>query len=175
VDAIIGRVIKRLVGYPDDRHQSLAEQAIASSSVVMTSPGVTSDQAMAIGMSAPLDAGDATKNAHHRGQQVARMEHVLRFLIARQMANPLLQGRVELGVDYDLGTGILGDALQIVNGGNRFNRDRDPATNDLLYRGVLDRRTFLSIKDGVVYFSDGEDWEPVWPPEQVADYRAEQR
>jgi hypothetical protein len=174
VDAFIGHIIKGLVGYTDDVNDSFQEQAVASTDTIAAIPGITDKQALAFRLHGLVNLSDAQKNVLYRGQQVETLEHVLRFLIARENAKPYTKGNIYAGVDYQWATGILAEALQIVNGGNEFNQEGDHTSNDLVYRGTLQQRSSVAIEDRVVYVSGVGGPKPIWPPETVEAYEAEQ-
>lgn len=174
VDAFIGHVIKGLVGYQEDIGESFADQAEASTDSLVAMPDITSAQATVFRSFGRVNLSRAQKNTLYRSQQVETMEHVLRFLIARKQAKPYTNGNFSAGIDYEFAIGLLGEALSIVNGVNGFNEDPDPTTNDLLYRGTLQQKSSLAVKDKVVYYSGVRGPEPIWPPEQVEAYQSEQ-
>jgi hypothetical protein len=173
VDAFIGFIIKKLVGYEENTDISLAEQAAASNHTLLTLPDTTEAQAWAYMTAGRVNMTEAHWNALHRAQQLETAEHVLRFLIAREQAKPSTKGSFRAGLDYDWGTDLLGEMLVIVNGGNGFNNVVDPDENNLLYKGLLPPKSSLRAEDGVVYFSGIQGPKPIWPPAKVAEYEAE--
>ena len=177
VDAFIGSIIKGLTGYSEDTDASFSEQAQASTDAFVSSTPLTAPQAETAKLFGEVNISDAQKNVLYRAQQVETMEHVLRFLIARENINLYVKGNVSAGVDYISGTHLLGDALAIVNGNNGFNEHSDPSTNDLLYRGMLAQKSLTSIKDGIVFSGGMYDRHPspIWPPEAVEAHEAEKR
>jgi hypothetical protein len=174
VDAYIGHVIKGLTGYTEDNVESMAEQAEASTDTIAVTPGLNDGQTEAIRLYGTVNLLNAQLNVLYRAQQVETMEHVLRFLIARENSKSYMHGNFYSSLDYDWATGILGEALEIVNGKNGFNKDPDPSTNDLLYRGTLAQKSSIAVLDRVVQYSGIHGPVPIWPPEAVAAHEAEQ-
>lgn len=174
VDAFISHVIKGLVGYSENTDESIAEQAEATTDTITTIPTLTQNQVTAARMFGEANLSRAQQNELYRSIQVETMEHVLRFLITKEQAKAYTKGNFNGGIDYEWGTGILGEALAIVNGVNGFNEDHDPSSNDLLYRGALQQKSSVAAKDGVIYNSGINGPEPIWPPEAVEEYKVKQ-
>ncbi len=174
VDAFIGHIIKGLVGYQDDTSESFADQAQASADTIIAKSAHSLAHIEAYSLMGEVNLERANDNALYRGEQVETMEHVLRFLIARENAKPYSNGDLYAGLDYEWATGILAEALTIVNGVNGFNENADPETNDLLYRGTLQSKSSVAVKEGVVYYSGVHGPEPIWPAEVAEAYQAEQ-
>lgn len=171
-DAFIGTIIKGLTGYEEDVDKTFQDQADESAHNIASIPGLSSAQAMAGLLMGEVNLTRAQMNVLYRSTQIEMMEHVLRFLIARDKRTYQGERFIHSGVDYNWATGMLADALAIVNGTNGFNDDPDPTTNNEIYRGVLPQKSSLTVKGDVLYESLYGEPEPVWPPEVAKEYKA---